>query len=50
MPFSLILQLTGVVALSALGTMLVAVGALGSGGLCLAGAAWWFWRLYRTDD
>ena len=50
MPFSLILQLTSVVALSALGTMLVAVGALGSGGLCLAGAAWWFWRLYRTDD
>jgi len=50
MPFSLILQLTGVVALSALGAMLVAVGAFGSGGLCLAGAAWWFWRLYRTDD
>ncbi|AHK35937.1 hypothetical protein OPAG_06768 [Rhodococcus opacus PD630] len=50
MPLRTILQLVGLIALSALGTMLVAVGAFGSGGLCLAGAAWWFWRVYRTGD
>ncbi|MFD6059066.1 hypothetical protein [Rhodococcus wratislaviensis] len=50
MQSSVVLQLAGLIALSAFGTMLLAVGAFGSGGLCLAGATWWFWRLYRTSD
>ncbi|MFZ2175048.1 MAG: hypothetical protein WAW17_13665 [Rhodococcus sp. (in: high G+C Gram-positive bacteria)] len=50
MPLALVLQLTAVVVLTAVGTMLLAVEAFGSGGLCLAGASWWFWCLYRSSE
>ncbi|WP_176225042.1 hypothetical protein [Rhodococcus sp. 1168] len=44
------LQLTVIMGLAALGTMLLVVGALGSGIVILAVTAEWFWRLYRTGE
>ncbi len=44
------LQLAGIIGLAALGTMLLVVGALGSGIVMLAVTAVWFWRLYRTAE
>ncbi|WP_368680667.1 hypothetical protein [Rhodococcus opacus] len=42
-------QICCVVALVSVGTMLVLVGALGSGFVCLLGGGVWFWRLYRDS-
>ncbi|GAF46973.1 hypothetical protein RW1_035_01200 [Rhodococcus wratislaviensis NBRC 100605] len=50
MPRSVLLQLVCVLALVALGTMLLAVGSFGSGLIGLVGGAIWFWRLYRAID
>ncbi|MFM1725240.1 MULTISPECIES: hypothetical protein [Rhodococcus] len=47
MPTRVAVQVACVTALAALGTMLVVVGALGSGAVCLGGAICWFWYLYR---
>lgn len=44
------LQLVGIVAIVALGTTLLVVGALGSGAALVVIAAFWFWRLYRTGE
>ncbi|MDH6288084.1 hypothetical protein [Rhodococcus opacus] len=49
-PRSVLLQLVCVLALVALGTMLLAVGSFGSGVIGLVGGAIWFWRLYRASD
>jgi len=46
-PTRVAVQVACVTALAALGTMLVVVGALGSGVVCLGGAICWFWYLYR---
>ncbi|NLE82399.1 MAG: hypothetical protein GX610_23050 [Rhodococcus sp.] len=47
MPTRTAVQVVCLTALVAVGTMLLLVGAFGSGGLCLAGSAFCFWRLYR---
>ena len=44
---SVLVQLAFVVVLVALSTMLVAVGAFGSGFAGLVGSGGWLWRLYR---
>ncbi|SNS76313.1 hypothetical protein [Rhodococcoides kyotonense] len=44
------LQLGGIVALAAVGTTLLAVGALGSGIALIVVGMLWFWRLYRTGE
>ncbi|MBV6760570.1 hypothetical protein [Rhodococcus opacus] len=44
-----LLQLVCVLALVSVGTMLVVVGAVGSGLVCLLGGGFWFWRLYRDS-
>ncbi|MDJ0392951.1 hypothetical protein QMK17_06355 [Rhodococcus sp. G-MC3] len=44
------LQVAVIVALAAVGTCLLVVGAFGSGALCFGVAALWFWRLYRTGE
>ena len=49
-PRSVLFQLMCVLALVAVGTMLLAVGAFGSGLICLVGGAIWFWRLYCASD
>ncbi|MCQ4120713.1 hypothetical protein [Rhodococcus tibetensis] len=49
-PRSVLIQLGSVVALMAVGTMLVLVGAFGGGFACLLGGGIWFWRLYRDSE
>ncbi|MGF7121955.1 hypothetical protein [Rhodococcus sp. BE178] len=46
-PTRIAVQVACVAALVSVGTMLLLVGAYGSGSLCLFGAVFWFWRLYR---
>ncbi len=46
-PTRIAVQVACVVALGSVGTMLMLVGAYGSGALFLVGAVFWFWRLYR---
>lgn len=48
-PLSVLVQIACVVAMVSVGTMLVVVGALGSGFVCLLGGGVWFWRLYRDS-
>ncbi|MFC8180743.1 MULTISPECIES: hypothetical protein [Nocardiaceae] len=43
-------QLALIVVLAGVGTCLLVVGAYGSGGVMLALAALWFWRVYRTTE
>lgn len=47
---SVLLQLGCVIALVSVGTMLMVIGAVGSGLVCLLGAGIWFWRLYRDSE
>ncbi|KAF0961853.1 hypothetical protein MLGJGCBP_05079 [Rhodococcus sp. T7] len=49
-PLTVLVQIACVVALVSVGTMLVVVGALGSGLVCLLGSGVWFWRLYRDSE
>lgn len=46
-PVSVLVQLAFVVVLVSFSTMLVAVGAFGSGVVGLVGSGVWLWRLYR---
>ncbi|WP_283293533.1 hypothetical protein [Rhodococcus sp. IEGM 1351] len=48
-PLTVLVQIACVVALVSVGTMLMVVGALGSGLVCLLGSGVWFWRLYRDS-
>ncbi|MBM7414215.1 MULTISPECIES: hypothetical protein [Nocardiaceae] len=43
-----ILQLCVIVLLAAVSTMLLFVGAYGSGAVLASAASVWFWRLYRA--
>jgi len=47
MPVSVLVQIAVVVVLVSFSTMLVAVGAFGSGFVGLLGSGVWLWRLYR---
>ncbi|WP_043826659.1 hypothetical protein [Rhodococcus opacus] len=44
-----VVHFAGIAFLAAVGTMLMLVGAIGSGGACVAASVVWFWRLYRAD-
>jgi hypothetical protein len=43
-----VVHFAGIAFLAAVGTMLLLVGAIGTGGACVAASAVWFWRLYRA--
>ncbi|OOL30895.1 hypothetical protein [Rhodococcus aetherivorans] len=45
-----IVQFAGIVILAAVGLMLLLVGAVGSGGICVVASGVWFWRLYRASE
>jgi hypothetical protein len=49
-PLTVFLQIAYVVVLVSVGTMLVVIGAFGSGGVCLVGSSLWFWRLYHYSE
>ncbi|WP_159927899.1 hypothetical protein [Rhodococcus sp. WAY2] len=50
MPLSVLIQVVCVLVLVAAGTMMMVVGAFGSGLGCLLVSGTWFWRLYRDDN
>lgn len=48
-PWSVLVQLGSVVAVAAVGAMLVLVGAFGAGFALLLGGGVWFWRLHPAE-
>lgn len=48
MPLALVLQSICIVVLIGLATMLMLVGAYGSGAVCGVAGLGWFWKVYRA--